>query len=739
MTVGAVLAPAACDDGETIGGECPVAEDSSVVFPQSVASGDPRPDSVILWTRLADAAASGDLEVHLQVALDEEFTQLMNVTVESERRAISDEAGSSFALLTAKERYGHCVKVKLAGLAPATTYYYRFYYNGGGTCYVSRTGRTKTAPDESADVPVRFAYISCQDYIHRFYNTHLALAQEDLDFFVVLGDYVYETTGDPSFQGSASEGEEVSEDLKNRVVKFSDESVAIQLGSGDTIFYAARSLGNYRDLYRTYRSDRGLQALHERFPVVAIWDDHEYSNDCFGATAAYFDGAADELDVTRRKAANQAWFEYMPVDYAAGDDFEYDAAVEYLKDITIYRDFRFGKHLHLVLTDLRSYRDDHLIPENGFPGAVVTTQEQLIAQLGVVPDAAGFYVPIDTYQTGTYQTKLREAATTEGYDPALITGNISVSYINGIIAKLNAAGDATPLIDTTDPTGLKRGIAFVDLAKFGLNTSIGSRYLVDQDAFDAMARVTWSASMGENEKVMGSEQEEWFLDTMQKSDRTWKVWGNEYCLVQLAVNLIGLPIPESFQRRFYMNVDAWDGFPNRRSALIERIGALSNVVAVTGDIHAFYAGFPSALSDPSRRIVEFVGSSMASKTFKQELLSQIKADPILSAIPTASLLAEAVDSYLLSTTTVPNPYLAYANSSDNGFCVAEVTADEFMVTMHQIPAAEVANNYTGREAELLGLVKKVQLKTVAGTKDLQMFDDASKTWKLWDETTRTWV
>ncbi|WP_245678423.1 alkaline phosphatase D family protein [Chondromyces crocatus] len=733
MTAGAILAPSACGgDDDATSPECPLSEASEAFFPQSVASGDPRPDSVILWTRLADAAVSGDLPISFQVALDEAFTQVIALTTESNRRSVADDAaGVSLASLTAEERYGHCVKVKITGLSPATTYYYRFYYKSGDTCYASRIGRTKTAPAPDADVPVRFGYISCQDYIGRYYNSHRIMAREDLDFFVVLGDYIYETTGDPSFQSPSD----------TRKVTFTDESGAISLeGADGSTFFAARTLGNYRELYRTYRGDPALQRLHELFPVLPIWDDHEYSDDCFGATATYFDGAKDEHDIPRRKAANQAWFEFMPVDYMAGDDYEYNSDAEYLQDITIYRDFRFGKNVHLVLTDLRSYRDDHLIPEEAFPGAVAATEEALDTNLGNIPTVAKPYVEIDSYQGGIYKERLIAAAPAVGYDPAVITGDISVAYINRIVEMLNESsgpGDQTDLIDPEAP-GLKLGISYFDLGKFGLNSSIGSRYLVDKNAFDALSQTEWNASGGENERVMGSEQEEWFLKTVESSDSTWKVWANEYCLAQLAINLVGQPVPADFQREFYLMLDGWDGFPNRRSAILGRIGAKENVVAITGDIHAFYAGRPTAISDGSRQVIEIVGSSASSKTFKEELESQVKADPILSQIPEAAFLASLIDSFLTNPTTNPNPTLAYANSGEHGFCVAEASSDEFMVTMHQMPISVIHDDYADREDELAGLFKKMQFKTMAKTKELFQFDEATSAWLRWDQATRTW-
>ncbi|MCA9547815.1 MAG: alkaline phosphatase D family protein, partial [Myxococcales bacterium] len=163
-----------------------------------------------------------------------------------------------------------------------------------------------------------------------------------------LGDYVYETTGDPSFQTTSP----------GRLVEFTDLGGAIELEEDGEVFYAASSLSNYRELYKIYRGDVWLQRVHERYPMIVIWDDHEFADDCWQDHATHFNEAqGDEQNTARRTAANQAWFEFIPV------DLERDAGASFPDDLRIYRSLRFGKHAELVLTDLRSYRSDHVIPE----------------------------------------------------------------------------------------------------------------------------------------------------------------------------------------------------------------------------------------------------------------------------------------------------------------------------------------------------------------------------------------
>lgn len=157
-------------------------------LPQSVASGDPRADSVILWTRVDDSElADSDAELQLELAEDPEFTTL--VELEGEART----------LVPAMAMFDRCAKAKVRGLAPATTYYYRFIHSRSDGRYVSPVSHAKTAPAADSNVKLRFAYVSCQDFNGHYYNGYALLATMDLDFIVHLGDYIYETTGDPSF------------------------------------------------------------------------------------------------------------------------------------------------------------------------------------------------------------------------------------------------------------------------------------------------------------------------------------------------------------------------------------------------------------------------------------------------------------------------------------------------------------------------------------------------------------
>ena len=470
VSAGGALASAACGGG---GGECdcdPASGWGAEIFELSVASGDPRPTSVVLWTRALDEQRPGeDLELELEVATEPRFIELVSL------------AGKASLRLVASAGADGCVKVRLTDLEPGTHYYYRFRHRLGDRVAESAIGRTLTAPADDDDLPVRFAVMSCQDPDKGYYHAYTHLLGKGLAFIAHLGDYVYE---------SSSAG-------------------------------VARSLDDYRELYRTVR--RRLTDAHARFPFLVIPDDHEFSDDSHGATATYFDGEQDETDLERRRNSDQAWFEYMPVDYADAPTKALDPDAEFPDDFTIYRSFAFGRHLELVMTDLRRYRPDHVIAEDAFPGALLLTSDE-VEEEGV-NELAVPYVDVDTFAGGAYQLALTEAAEALGFRAASVKGSLSAGWINEQLERIGG-GDLPEPIDLEDPE-LLRGLAVHQLLKSQEFSRVGSRYFVGLDAFEAYAAQRFRQSDGASERVMGAEQRAWFLETMKNSTRTFKVWGSE--------------------------------------------------------------------------------------------------------------------------------------------------------------------------------------------------------------------
>lgn len=694
-------------------------------FPQSVASGDPKPTSVILWTRTIDPAATtaSELTLKLQVATDAAFTQLITL------------GDADHQVIKADKAFDFCVKARVVGLQAATTYYYRFLYAMGETHHSSRTGTTRTAPALDADVPVRFAYVSCQDFNGKYYNTYRRLAGEEVDFWVHLGDYIYETTGNKSFQDSSPD----------RAVKFGDEAGAIAFNTGtDDAYFAAKSLDNYRDLYRIYRGDADLQAMHEKAPMIVIWDDHEFTDDCWGTEGTYFDGASDENDPTRRRDADQAWFEYMPVDYMGEPDFTFDASKGLEQRLRIYRDFHFGKNLHLIMTDLRRYRSDHIVPEDAFPGAMALTQPEIEAVAGKVPDWAAPYIDIEAYEGGKFKTLMQKAAKKVGwFEESDIQGLVNADWVNLRIADLNegvATAEQTPPLTATELAKMKRGLGWHQLMKTARHSSIGSRYLVVEDGFLLLAKHLYTQSKGKSELVLGDTQRKWFIETMTGSKATWKVWGNEFTLTSRVADLRPFSsLPPAFQARFLLSAEDWDGVPNRRDHLLNAIADVDNVVAITGDIHAFFAGMPAPSDKPEANIVEFVTGAISSSSYKTMLTRTASADPALDAAgaPALALIAEDIllGGFADDPGKKPNPTLAYAALDKMGFAVVDVDADKLQTTYFGVDG-EHAKTHLGVGPGLNDKFSTTTFRVAAGQRTLQM--QTGSTWKTWDVTAAEW-
>ncbi|MFF4032314.1 alkaline phosphatase D family protein [Streptomyces sviceus] len=298
-------------------------------FLHGVASGDPLPDGILLWTRVTPTPeavpGSGlgpDTEVGWVVAKDKAFTSVV-------------AKGS----VTATAASDHTVKADVRGLAPATDYWFRF--SAGGTD--SPAARTRTAPAADAAVTnLRFGVVSCANWEAGYFSSyrHLA-ARGDLDAWLHLGDYIYEYgTGD--------------------------------YGTRDTVVrqhaptHEILTLADYRIRHGKYKTDPDLQALHTVAPVVAIWDDHEFANDAWSGGAENHTEGAEGAWSARQAAAKQAYFEWMPVRPALAG--------------TTYRRLRFGKLADLSLLDLRSFRSQQAAVGNGSvddPDRTITGRAQL--------------------------------------------------------------------------------------------------------------------------------------------------------------------------------------------------------------------------------------------------------------------------------------------------------------------------------------------------------------------------
>ncbi len=259
-------------------------------FYHGVASGDPLADAVIIWTRIT-TPDTGVISGVWYVATDTNFQN----TIDS--GPFSTDGDKDFT-----------VKIDVQGLQQNTFYYYRFQYNGR----YSLTGRTKTAPTGNVN-NLRFGVVSCSDYENGYYNAYAHLMyRNDIDAVIHLGDYIYEYA-----VGGAVPGRE--HEPVNEITTLSD----------------------YRGRFSHYHLDEQLRGLHQNYPFITIWDDHESANNSWSGGAENHD-AGEGLWEDRLDNSKTAYFEWMPIrDQAAPNQFRG------------YRTIRYGNLANIIVIDTR--------------------------------------------------------------------------------------------------------------------------------------------------------------------------------------------------------------------------------------------------------------------------------------------------------------------------------------------------------------------------------------------------
>ena len=274
------------------------------VFTLGVASGDPAPDGVVLWTRLArdPRARNGGMtesavDVDWQIADDERFSRIR-----------------TFGRARTGPQDGYAVHVEVLGLPAGGTFFYRF----GALGHVSRTGTTRTAPAPGALTPLAIAFASCANYEHGYFTAYRHLAEEQPDLVVFLGDYLYEEaagtyparSGNPRSYGSP-------------------EPTTVE---------------GYRHRYALHHADADLQAAHAAAPWVCVFDDHETQNNWAGAHSP-----TPQPDfLARRAAAFRAWYENVPVRLPQRPQ---GSAIQ------CFRRLEWGATATFHMLDTRQYRD----------------------------------------------------------------------------------------------------------------------------------------------------------------------------------------------------------------------------------------------------------------------------------------------------------------------------------------------------------------------------------------------
>lgn len=326
LTAGAGLAAsgllAACSSGSSSpkpaagSGTASIPGIGEDAFALGIASGDPLPGGVLLWTRLAPKPLQPDggvtaasVPVDWEVAEDERFSRIVARGRE-----------------TATPALAHSVHADARGLAPGRDYFYRFR---AGTA-MSPIGRTRTAPAAGARVDrLRIGVANCQNWEEGLWPAYRGLAAEDVDVVLHLGDYIYEYSPKPGAIRATTTPERPELD---QLVTLTD----------------------YRIRHSSYKSDEALRMAHAAFPWMAVWDDHDVENNYAGLVDAPEDTGAKHSDPTafakQRAAAYQAYYEHMPIRVGGGVG---------TPDVRIYRRMVFGDLMTLHLLDTRQYRTPH--------------------------------------------------------------------------------------------------------------------------------------------------------------------------------------------------------------------------------------------------------------------------------------------------------------------------------------------------------------------------------------------
>lgn len=526
-------------------------------FPQGVASGDPLPDAVVLWTRVEPEEAGTDsVELLVQVARDPEFGDVIL------EQPILTERSFDFT-----------VRCFTAGLEPDRNYHYRFLAPDGSA---SRMGRTRTAPTEDADRPLTVAVCSCQHYEEGLFSAYRRLLLDDeqadsdnkIDLVVHVGDFIYEAGNRRPLVSLG--GEEI--ELRNAdgsprmVTSLPSKGPVGPMGEQ----LVAESLDDYRELYKIYLRDPDLQDARAAFPFVSIWDDHEFHNDAW--QSYHPRGPAQQ----RKMDSNQAWFEYIPAvlgrnptpgnaarDFAPAEvvDVELGSFDDHylsrepnnlaaIGTLSIYRSLRWGRMAELLLVDGRSYRGPRGV-DASIPGGEFLTSEPVPASL------------VETQNAGR---------TANGGDPP---------------ETVTLGGEVIPNSRRDSPVG----------------------------------------------SLLGAGQKQWLTASLRASESRWKVLCNDVPLMRFGFDM-------SF--RDYGNLDdlwwtdAWDGYPLERRELMTFIAdeGISNVVSLTGDRHAHFAGvvYDDFDNDSPRAVLaEFAGSSICSGPRLKNQGNSTQSDPQLHA------------------------------------------------------------------------------------------------------------
>ena len=465
-------------------------------FYHGVASGDPMSDRVIIWTRLTTSESTPQ-DVNWRMATDTLFT---DVVATGTAQATPDRDWT--------------VKVDVTGLDPASWYYYDFEIGGDH----SMIGRTRTAPSGNVD-HARFAVMSCSSYEHGYFNAYNSIVRRnDVDAVLHLGDYIYEY-----------EAGGYTSSIDGRITEPEDEII---------------TLSDYRTRYSHYRLDADLMYVHQQFPFINVWDDHETANNSWHDGASNHTEGGEGAWVDRRAAGSQANDEWLPMRKPDPAD-----------SLRIFRSFQYGDLMDLIMLDTRLYgRDEQgsgsdssrsLLGEtqrgwfydeleNSSAKWKVVGQQVMMAPLtifgavvnndqwdGYPAERDSLYAFLDDNSidnmvvlTGDIHTSWANDLPLDGYDPATGDNSAGVEYVvtsatsPGIPLEI-PIGDPAQIVMAANPH-----MKYVDLTEHGYvvldldqNRVQGDWVYVstlNSDVFDDVAGESWQCIDGDNHLMVAN-------------------------------------------------------------------------------------------------------------------------------------------------------------------------------------------------------------------------------------------
>jgi alkaline phosphatase D len=487
--------------------------ESRQLFAEGVASGDPDSTSVLLWTRRPYDLQSKSKMVLAEVAEDPSF-----------RRVVAT------AHAPVREAADWTCRVLVGGLKPSTVYWYRFTDSDGNG---SRTGRTITAPAETDERPVRFAFVSCQNanqgaqnaYRRMIFEDEHAPVEDQLQFVLHLGDFIYEIVWYP---------EDRPQGMYDRRLR---DIVRYPHGEKISDLHIPTCVDDYRAVYRAYLHDPDLQDARARWPFVNMWDNHEFSWKGWQGLQKF--GSTTRPAQTRKVAANQAFFEFQPAriykpsgpslnsfdgprvtdapvtrfdDHGLGEEPNNLAAINSLCG---YRSLRWGRNVELIVTDQRSYRSEEPLDR---------------------PEAQAFV-------NDDFPEFLPEEAI------AILDAGRSYNHSN-------------------PPDAIAYGSASIPNFR----------------------------KAAPPQTILGAEQKQWFLNRLRQSNATWKIWGNTTATLEMRADLQNLPpgLAKPWPGAGYAGCASYDHSTAlaERAEIYDfvREHGITGFATVAGDRHSFWAG-----------------------------------------------------------------------------------------------------------------------------------------------------